>query len=221
MKKTILTVLLLSFAGAQAATMTMTNALGGVSNGTNFVIGTAGFAQPANNWPNAESPNLAIDGLVGTKYLNFNQLNTGLIVTPDVGSASMALDGLAFYTANDSPGRDATTYLVYGSPTTLSNSTPGTNYAIAGLTLLSSGPLSLSNARDSGPQSPVSWSNETSFASYLIVFPTVKSGGYDPENNSMQIAEITFNGHAPVPEPTTGLLVGLLGAAGMMRRRRA
>ena len=55
----------LSAVGAQAATMTMTNALGGVSNGTNFVIGTVGFGQPANNWPGAETPAMAIDGSFG------------------------------------------------------------------------------------------------------------------------------------------------------------
>ena len=224
MKNTLLTTLILSFAtvGAQAAAMTMTNALGGINNGVNFVIGTVGFGQPANNWPGAESPDLAIDGSFGpfgTKYLNFNQTNTGLIVTPNGGSAAFALDGISFYTANDSEGRDPTTYLVYGSTTTLSNSTPGTNYPIGSLTLLSSGGLSLPSARDTGPVSPVSWSNETAYASYLIVFPTVKSPGYDPENNSMQIGEILFNGHTPIPEPSTALL-GLLGVVGLVRRRR-
>ena len=101
---------------AHAAVMTMTNALGGVSGAGNFTIGTAGYGQPANNWPGGEHPGLAIDGSFGpggTKYLNFNQTNTGLIVTPDGGSAAFALDGLSFWTANDSPGRDATSYQVW------------------------------------------------------------------------------------------------------------
>lgn len=223
-KKLLTTLTLcLTTAVAPAAVMTMTNALGGVSGGGNFTIGTAGFSQPANNWPGGEHPGLAIDGSFGpggTKYLNFNQTNTGLIVTPDGGSAAFALDGLSFWTANDSPGRDATSYQVWGSTTTLSNSTPGTAYSLGAMTLLSSGPLSLSNNRNSGPESPVSFSNETAYASYLIVFPTVKSPGYDPENNSMQIGEILFNGHTPIPEPGSAVLLAC-GIAGLLRRRRA
>jgi hypothetical protein len=220
--------LCLSAATTQAVTMTMTNALGGVSGGGSFTIGQAGFAQPANNWPDNEHPGLAIDGLMGvggTKYLNFNQTNTGLIVTPDPGSAGLALDGLSFWTANDSPGRDPTSYEVYGSTTTLSDSTPNTVYPIGSMILLGSGPLSLpgsfpgTDGRDSGPVSPISFTNETAYASYLIVFPTVKSAGYDAENNSMQIGEIIFNGHTPIPEPGVTLLA-LAGVAGLVRPRR-
>ena len=208
---------------AHAAVMTMTNALGGVSGAGNFTIGTAGFGQPANNWPGGEHPGLAIDGSFGpggTKYLNFNQTNTGLIVTPDGGSAAFALDGLSFWTANDSPGRDATSYQVWGSLTTLSDSTPGTNYSLGSMTLISSGALALPDTRDVGPTSPVSFSNETAYASYLIVFPTVKSPGYDPENNSMQIGEILFNGHTPIPEPGSALLAAAAGLMVLVRRRR-
>jgi hypothetical protein len=225
MKKLLLATLsfCLSAVCAHAVTMTMTNALGGQSNGTNFLIGQAGTAQPGNNWPGGEIPGMAIDGLFGpggTKYLNFGQTNTGLIVTPDVGSAGLALDGMSFYTANDTIGRDPTSYLVYGSTTALSDGTPGASYAISSLVLLGSGVVTLTDTRDFGPDAPVSWSNETAYASYLVVFPTVKSPIYDGGNNSMQIGEILFNGHTPIPEPGTALLGLAAGAVVLSRRRR-
>ena len=197
--------LILSTSVSQAVPMTMTNALGGVSSGGNFTIGAvwSGVAvAQENTWPASESPAKAIDGSFGTggsKYLNFNQINTGIIVTPVAGSAALALDGLSFYTAEGVLGRDPSSYQVYGSTTVLANSTPATLYPLAGMTLLSSGSLNLPDTRNTGPVAVLSFTNNTAYASYLIVFPTVKSSIYNVgSTNSMQIAEILFNGHIVV-----------------------
>jgi hypothetical protein len=222
MKPSLLSALLLAFLapGAAAVTMTMTNAIGGVSDGTNFTVGTAGTQpQPGNNWPANEPPSAAIDNLVATKYLNFFQLNTGLIVTPDVSSAPLAVDTLTFFTANDAIGRDPTSYILYGSTVALSTSAPGTTYSIGSLVEIGSGILSFPDTRLTGPTSEVNFINETAYASYLLVFPTVKSLIYDGTNNSMQVADVVFDGHTPIPEPGSALLLALTGAAVLRRRR--
>jgi len=54
--------------------------------GALFFAGISVHAVPNNAWPNAESPDHAIDG-VGQKYLNFAKLNTGIVVTPSLGTA--------------------------------------------------------------------------------------------------------------------------------------
>lgn len=203
---------------AMAATMTVSNAIGGIVSGGDFVVGSTGTVQPANNWPSGEAPSNAVDGNPLTKYLNFNQTNTGFIVSTDT-SANLALDGLTFYTANDAPGRDPTSYQVYGSLVGLTNGLSGFRYSLASMTLLASGTLSLPDARNAGPESPVTFANSTVYASYLVVFPTVKSGSYTSENNSMQIAEIGFSGSV-VPEPGAVVLVVAGGMVVAGRRRR-
>src|SRR5207237_9068912 len=60
--------------------------VGGRSDGTSFLVGAAGSdggstVYTDNVWPAAESPDHIIDR-VGQKYLNFAELNTGVIVTP-------------------------------------------------------------------------------------------------------------------------------------------
>jgi len=42
-------------------------------------------------YPLQESPGEAGDGIAGTKYLNFAETNTGLIVTPFLGSTTIRL----------------------------------------------------------------------------------------------------------------------------------
>jgi hypothetical protein len=128
------------------------------------------------------------------------------------------VDTLTFWTANDTVGRDPTSYILYGSTVPLSVSTPGTTYAIPPLVVIGSGALSLTDSRLSGPTSEVNFVNDTAYASYLLIFPTVKFQGYDGTNNSMQIGEIIFDGHPAIPEPGSALL--LMAGAGVLARRR-
>src|SRR5262245_48712160 len=87
--------------------------LGGQLNtGTNvFSIGLAGNAAGQNNWPAAESPDHAIDG-VAQKYLNFGITNTGFLVNPAFNAgAGSVVTSMQLWTANDAEPRDPTSYI--------------------------------------------------------------------------------------------------------------
>lgn len=86
--------------------------IGGVLTAPNFVQGAVGTAASVNNWPAAEPPIELIDGLYGgggAKYLNFAELNTGVIITPAVGA--MVVTSMTLWTANDAVDRDPASYL--------------------------------------------------------------------------------------------------------------
>ncbi|UCD51573.1 MAG: laminin G domain-containing protein, partial [Phycisphaerales bacterium] len=71
------------------------------------------------DWPGAETPDLAIDDNVETKYLHFkgdfdpDAGPTGLHITPALGATLVT--GLTLTTANDVPGRDPIAFELYGS----------------------------------------------------------------------------------------------------------
>jgi hypothetical protein len=202
-----------------------------------FRIGAAGTAAGMNNWPAAEAPGFAIDG-VNQKYLNFGEFRTGVAVAPAAGAA--APTSIQVWTANDAPERDPINFSIYGTNAAASGAA-GSN--IAGLNLIASGALELPAGRNTpggmtalnaANSFTASFANTTSFPTYVVVFPTVKN---PTAANSMQIAEVQlFNaagaglfapgnsivGGQLIPEPSTLLLVTLgwmVAAAG--RRRTA
>ncbi len=66
-------------------------------------------------WPAAETPNLAIDDNVNTKFLHFKGETepTGIRVTPSVGAT--VVTGLTLATANAAVERDPVAFELYGS----------------------------------------------------------------------------------------------------------
>lgn len=186
--------------------------------------GVAGTAGGVNNWPTAEPPANAIDGLTGTgtgasKYLNFARTNTGLIVTPNLGSSIVT--SITLFTANDSENRDPSSYELWGTNSIVGGGTT----AMATFSLISSGALALpagrngvNGANDFDDFQTVAFGNAVAYTSYLLLFPTVKDIG--SVANSMQIAEVRFDGTL-VPEPTVGVLGLLAGAPFLLRRRRS
>lgn len=179
-------------AGGYNNTMTVTNAGTGATAGTptpaptpiynNGV--TAGATTyitnhypTSNNSPGGEDAAKAFDNNPGTKYLNFDKYNAGVTIKLNAGRV---VKGFTLTTANDFPGRDPTSYKLYGS-------NDGVTW-----TLIQQGALALSNDRFA-TSAEIAVTNTTAYAFYYIFFPTTKAGdGCGLDCNSMQIAEITF-----------------------------
>jgi hypothetical protein len=180
------------------------------------VVGTdgGGAVYTDNFFPSNEPPFDAIDN-TGDKYLNFAELNTGIVVT--AASAQIAR-ALMLHTANDGPVRDPSSFQIYGTNVSLG----GGPFSISDFALIASGPLAL--PVDRNPQGSaltgtsfmqtVTFPNSVAYTSYAIIFPTVKD---EPGSNSMQIAEVQLD---TVPEPGSALLLGFAGVAFAARRRR-
>ncbi len=131
----------------------------------------------SNNSPYGEGAANAFDNNPNTKYLNFDKQNAGVTVKLNAGRV---VKSFTLTTANDFPGRDPTSYKLYGS-------NDGTNW-----TLIQEGNLSLSDNRFS-TSSQISVTNTTAYVYYYIFFPTTKAGtGCGLNCDSMQIAEITY-----------------------------
>ena len=170
----------------------MADARGGQLSSGTFTFGSIGNSNPGTNWNANESPDQALDGSVSNKYLLFRNTGAGLIVSPQAGPARV--NRLSFWTANDSAERDPLTYQVYGFTTAVTVRSGTLNVANDG-TLLGSGTLTLPPTRNAGPET-VTLANNTAYASYLVVFPTVKNS---PVTSMMQIAEVQF-GHNGTPD---------------------
>lgn len=162
---------------------------GGFNDGTDFIEGTITNGFTGNAWPAAESPDHAIDG-VGDKYLNFEGINTGLVVS--IGLVPQCICSVKLWTANDEESRDPASIEIYGSNTAFAGgSSPMSNYS-----LVFSSPLNLPSTRNQGGNAALDDINSqvlnfptspTCFTNYLITFPTTKSMS---SATFMQIAEI-------------------------------
>ena len=170
------------------------------------------------SFPGAESPASGIDqvinemGQASTKYLNFGEERSGIIVTNSEGPVQV--NYMRLTTANDAVERDPTSYELYGTNDPITSEQNSNSNGTEVWTLISSGSLSLSDDRYT-PSDFIAVNSPTAYSSYRMVFPTIK----DPAvANSMQIADIQF--YTTIPEPTTVTLVALGGLAMAMAARR-
>jgi len=187
-------------------------------NDTDIEVGVVGTAAAVNNWPAAETPANAIDG-VGQKYLNFAEEGSGFVVTPDASSTARSI---TFWTANDAEPRDPASFELYG---TNMAGPPTGGMALDDYTLITSGPLALPSTRNAGGgaalddanSQTVVFGNGTAYDHYLVVFTTVKDSA---GANSVQIAEVQLS---TIPEPSTAVLgaLGLTFLAALKRPRRS
>ncbi|HBE96565.1 MAG TPA: hypothetical protein DDW68_05285, partial [Verrucomicrobiales bacterium] len=139
--------------------------------------------EDSSRYPAGEGPGNVLDGNSATKYLNFEGLRSGFIVTPAGGAAS--LGSLNLTTANDFAERDPTTIEIYGTnePVLSVDNTLG---QAESWTLLASENLALSDLRFSVSE-VISLNITVAYASYKVIFGNTKEVG-----SSMQIADVNF-----------------------------
>jgi hypothetical protein len=172
------------------------------------------------SFPGAETPAHGIDqftndmGQRSTKYLNFGEERSGIIITNSEGPVQVNF--MRLWTANDAVARDPTSYQLYGTNDPVTSEQNSNSNGTEVWTLLSEGSLSLSDDRFT-PSDFIPINADMAYSSYRLVFPTVKDAA---AANSMQIADIQF--YTVIPEPATLMLVALGGLfAACVRRRRA
>ena len=151
------------------------------------------------DWPPAETPDLAIDDNVETKYLHFkgdfdpDAGPTGFRVKPSVGPT--VVTGISFTTANDVPGRDPIAFELYGS-----------NGSIDGpYTLIASRDIVDFAGVDEWPRftrnaTPIVFTNDTAYSYYQVLVTAIR-GPVGDSVNSMQIAEVELFGRPLLPPP--------------------
>ncbi len=137
------------------------------------------------DWPTAESPDLAFDDNTATKYLHRKggAMATGFQVTPMVGAT--VVTGLTLTTANDVPNRDPITFELSGSNT----SVDGPYQLIA-----SGDVVDFAGAtewpRFTQNETEIEFGNTAAYTYYQIVFPTLRGAS----ESLMQIAEVELIG---------------------------
>ena len=134
----------------------------------------------SSNSPGGEQSANAIDNNSGTKYLNFDKVDTGLTITTGGG----VVTGLGLTSANDAPDRDPANFILSGS------NDGGTTF-----TEIATGTVPSFSARFERQQ--VTFANAVDYTTYQLIFPTTVG----PSTCCMQIAEIELLGTAAALPP--------------------
>ena len=140
-------------------------------------LSVSGITPTSYNSPGSEGSANAFDNNPYTKYLNFDKNNAGVTIKLNQGRV---VSGFKLTTANDFPGRDPTSYKLYGS-------NDGVHW-----TLIKADTLSLTDNRYT-QSGLIDVGNTSPYFYYFIFFPTTKAGvGCGQNCNSMQIGDITY-----------------------------
>jgi hypothetical protein len=150
------------------------------------------------DWPTAyyrpETPDLAIDDNIETKYLHFKgdfdpdpgTGGTGFQVTPSVGATIVT--GLTLITANDFPGRDPIAFELSGS-----NEGIDGPYELIASDYVVDFAQALAWPRWTMNATPISFYNDVAYGHYQLIFTAIR-GPAGGSVNSMQIAEVELLG---------------------------
>ncbi|MEM7315302.1 MAG: PEP-CTERM sorting domain-containing protein [Planctomycetota bacterium] len=134
--------------------------------------------------PGGEESFNALDDDSSTKYLNFGEVNSGIIFTTAFNGPGV-IQSMRFTTANDAVERDPTTWELYGTNDPITSVDHGQGLD-ENWSLISMGTADLPDDRFTlGPV--YSFTNSTEYASYRIRMTGVKN---EAAANSMQIADI-------------------------------
>jgi hypothetical protein len=170
------------------------------------------------SFPGNETPAHGIDqvqnamGQRSTKYLNFGEERSGIIITNSDGPVDVNF--MRLWTANDAVERDPTSYRLEGTNDPITSQQNSNSNGTEVWTLISEGTLSLSDTRFT-PSDFIPVNASQAYSSYRLVFPTVKNA---TAANSMQIADIQF--YTVIPEPSTVALAAIVGLALAAATRR-
>ncbi len=147
-----------------------------------------GVFKSESNYPCAETPANAFDGDALTKYLNFGIQNTGVIMQRADGKATI-VQSFSMTTANDFFERDPAVWELYGTNDALV-STDNSDGSGENWTFIDGGFLALPLDRLTQGD-PVFVNNTEAYTAYRMVIVDVVAAA---AVNSMQVAEITFEG---------------------------
>jgi hypothetical protein len=147
-------------------------------------------------WPAGESPRLALDDSVTTKFLHFKGVTqaTGFQVTPSAGAT--VVTGLTLTTANDAPERDPVAFELSGS--TVSIDGP---YVLIARGAIADFAGAVSWPRLTKNTTPITFANEVAYAHYELLFTRIRDAA---RANSMQIAEVELLGYPAGMTPPDG-----------------
>ncbi|MBL7153760.1 MAG: lamin tail domain-containing protein [Phycisphaerae bacterium] len=144
------------------------------------------------DWPDNESPPLAIDNNVNAKFLHFKgdfdpgdpPGGAGFQVTPSIGPS--VVTGLTFTTANDAPERDPTAFALYGSNASING--PYTLIATDSIVDFDRASAWLRHTKNT---TPITFSNNTAYYHYQLLFPAIRNKA---SSVAMQIGEVELLG---------------------------
>jgi hypothetical protein len=193
-----------------------TDAIKAVDEGLSATVPAQWGGPGGSSFPANEHAGLGIDQVHTTKYLNFGEERSGIIITNSGGPVDANF--MKLRTANDAPERDPTSYQLYGTNDPITSVQNSNSNGTEVWTLISEGALNPPMARHAD-YPVVAVNSPANYTSYRLIFPTVRNA---TGANSMQIADIQLATLASqIPEPTTTALVALgLACVAAVRRRK-